>query len=185
MKTQKTIFSILFLAILMIFLSSCDKVKDLTASDVNVNLPRQYFTFSGATLKSGEIILYSDYVYINLDSIMSANGISGGSLQNTLFTSLSVTMEQPADSTFHWMSSMRAVVAGNQNFDPEHEIGTAVNNDPASKTINVTLNNMNINQYLTQPSFWLRLYCTPNGPVPSYPIGMFMDGSVKLKITPL
>ena len=185
MKTLKNIATFILLGISLINLSSCEKVKDLAASDVTLNLPQQHFTFSGSSMKSGdEVVLYSNFVEVNLDSILNAEGISSGSLTATTFTTLSITMEQPVDSTFHWMSSMRAVVSDNENFSPEHEVGNAVNNDPLSKTLTVTLNNTNITQYLTQPSFWLRLYCTPTGPMPSYSIGMFMDGSVKLRITP-
>jgi hypothetical protein len=186
MKTRNYIFLVVLLTIPMIYFTSCDKVKQLTSVNVSMKLPRQHFVYTGSQLKTGgELILYSGLVHINLDSLCNANGFSSGIIQNTSFTNLSVTIEQPADSTFHWLSSMRATVADNQNFQPENQIGSVTNSDPNAKTVIITTNNVNIRPYLTQPSFYFRLYGVINGSLPAVTVGMFLDGTIQLTIAPL
>lgn len=186
MKTRILFSLAILLAIPLIYLSSCSKVKDLTAVDISMKLPRQHFTYTGTNLKTGsEIILCSEHVNVNLDSILNAYGLSSGIIQTTTFTYLAVTIEQPADSTFHWLTSMRATVADNANFNPENEIGHVTNTDPNAKTVVVTLNNVNIRPYLTNPSFYVRVYAVLNGPLPAVTVGMFIDGTIQMHIEPL
>ena len=186
MKTRIFISLAILLAIPLIYLSSCSKVKELTAVDVSMKISRQHFTYTATNLKSGsEVILCSEHVTVNLDSILNANGIPTGIIQTTTFTYLAVTIEQPPDSTFHWLSSMRATVADNSNFNPENQVGSVTNNDPNAKTVVVTLNNLNIRPYLSNPGFYVRVYAMLNGPLPAVTVGMFIDGTVQLHIEPL
>jgi len=186
MKTRIYILLFIFPAISLLYLSSCQEAKNLAAFDVSMKLPRQHFTYAPTSLKTtNEVILYSGVVHINLDSVLNANGFSSGIIQNTYFTYLAVTIEQPPDSTFHWLNSMRATVADNQNFQPENQIGSVTNTDANAKTVIVTLNNVNIRPYLTQPGFYVRVYGSLNGPVPAITFGMYLDGSVQFRVEPL
>ncbi len=186
MKTRIYIFLLIILAIPLIYLTSCKQAKDLVAFDVTMKLPRQHFTYTGTSLKtSGEVVLYSGLIHVNLDSLLNANGFSSGVIQNTYFTYLAVSIEQPPDSTFHWLNSMRATVSDNANFQPENEVGNVTNTNPAAKTVVVTLNNVNIRPYLSQPSFYVRVYGSLNGPLPAITFGMFLDGSIQLRVEPI
>jgi len=186
MKTRVYISLAILLAIPLIYLSSCSKVKELTAVDVSMKLPRTHFTYTATDLKSGsEVILFSEHVTVNLDSILNAYGLSSGIINSTSFTYLAVTIEQPADSTFHWLSSMRATIADNAAFQPENVVGSVTNTDPTAKTVVITTNNVNIRPYLTNPSFYLRVYAVLNGPLPAVTVGMFLDGTIQLHIEPL
>jgi|APCry1669188970_1035186.scaffolds.fasta_scaffold00098_15 hypothetical protein len=186
MKTRIYIFLLIILAVPLIYLTSCKQAKDLVAFDVTMKLPRQHFTYTGTSLKtSGEVVLYSGLIHVNLDSLLNANGFSSGVIQNTYFTYLAVSIEQPPDSTFHWLNSMRATVSDNANFQPENEVGNVTNTNPAAKTVVVTLNNVNIRPYLSQPSFYVRVYGSLNGPLPAITFGMFLDGSIQLRVEPI
>ena len=186
MKTRIYLSLLILLAVPLIYFTSCNKAKELAAVDISMKLPRQHFTYTGAMLKTGsEAILYSGMVRINLDSVLGAYGFSSGIIQNTYFTYLAITIEQPPDSTFHWLSSMRATVADNQNFQPENQVGSVTNTDPTAKTVVVTLNNLNIRPYLTQASFYLRVYGVLNGPLPAITVGMYIDGTIKFTVAPL
>jgi len=176
---------LILLAVPLLISVSCSKIKELAAVDVAMTLPRQHFTYSGTLLKSGETILYTDSIRINLDSILNVYGFSSGIIQNTYFTYLAVTIEQPKDSTFHWLSSMRATVADNRSFDPENEVGTVTNEDPNAKSVVVKLNNVNIRPYLTKPSFFLRVYGVLNGPLPATIVGMYLEGSIQFRVAPI
>jgi hypothetical protein len=186
MKTRIYIFLFILLTIPFLYLSSCKEAKNLAAFDVSMKMPRQHFTYTGTSLKTtNEVVLYSGIVHINLDSVLNANGFNSGIIQNTYFTYLAVTIEQPPDSTFHWLNTMRATVSSNQNFQPENEIGSVTNIDPNAKTVVVTLNNVNIRPYLTAPSFYVKVYGSLNGPLPAVTVGMFLDGTVQFRVEPL
>ena len=186
MKTRIYIFLFILLAIPLLYLTSCKQAKDLVAFDVSMKLPRQHFTYTGTYLKtSNEVVLYSGLIHVNLDSMLNANGFNSGIIQNTYFTYLAVTIEQPPDSTFHWLNSMRATVSDNVNFQPENEVGNVTNTNPSAKTVVVTLNNVNIRPYLSQPSFYVRVYGSLNGTLPAVTFGMFIDGSIQLRVEPL
>ncbi len=185
MKTRNYLSLLLLLVITMISLTSCNKVKELTTVNVSMTMPRQHFTYSATNLKSGEVILFSERVAVNLDSLLNAYGLSSGVITSTSFTSLSVTIEQPLDATFSWLSSMRATVSANANFSPENQVGSVTNTNPNAKTVIVTMNNLDIRPYLTQPSFYLRIYAVLNGPLPALTVGMFLDGTVQLRIEPI
>lgn len=185
MKTRVAISLLILLAIPMVYFTSCNKVKELATVTVSMKLPRQHFTLQGSGLKTSDIVLYSGSVKINLDSILNANGLSAGVIQTTSFSYLAVTIEQPPDSTFHWLQSMRATFSNNQNYNPEYEVGSVTNNDPNARTVVITTNNVNIRPYLTNPGFYIRIYGVLNGPIPAVTYGMFLDGTIQLTIEPI
>ena len=185
MKTRSYISILILVAMPLLYFTSCNKIKSLTSFDVTVQMPREHFTYTGPELKAGEIILYSGKVTVNLDSILSANGFSSGSIQTTTITNLTITMESPPDSTFRWLGSARATVADNENFSPETQVASVTNSDPKAKTLNVTVNNVDIRPLLSNPGFWLRVYGVINGPLPALTVGMYIDGSIKLHVSPL
>ena len=185
MKTRPYFLLFLLFVAPLTFLSSCNKIKELTAVPVTMNLQRQHFTYSPTLLKSNEVILYAAKITINLDSLLSANGLSSSTIPTATFTNIAVTMERPADSTFHWLSSMRATVADNQAFNPEYTVGSVINTNPLAKTVIVTLNDVNIRPYLSQTGFYLRIYAVLNGPLPALTVGMFLDGTILLTIQPV
>jgi len=187
MKTRIGIFLMILLAVPAVLLfNSCSKAKELTAVDVSMKIPTTHFTYSTGGIKSsGEVILYSGMVKINLDSILNYYGFSSGIISNTYFTYLAVTIEQPPTATFGWLSSMRATVSDNQNFQPENQVGSVTNSDTTARTVVAVLNNVNIRPYLSKPGFYIRVYGVLRGPLPSATVGMFLDGTVQFRVEPL
>ena len=185
MKTRVYVSLMVLLAMPLILFTSCNKVKELTAVDVSMKIPTQHFTYTGTGLKTNEVILYSGIIRINLDSVCNYYGFPSGIIQNTYFTYLAVTIESPPDSTFNWLSSMRATVADNPAFTTENEVGSVTNSNPLAKTVVVTLNNVNIRPYLSSPSFYVRVYGVLNGPLPAVTVGMFLNGNVQFRVEPI
>jgi hypothetical protein len=184
MKT-KTIFIFLIAAVPLIFLTSCEKVKDLASVNVSYDLPDLYFQYVPAMYKDGEVILYSGALQVNLDSILNANGLSSGFVGATTFSQFSVTIEQPENANFGWLKSARAVVSQNSSFDPQAQIGSVVNSDPVAKTVTLTLNNVNIRPYLGTSNFYLTLYAELTGPVPYEWINMYASSQLRMVLEPL
>jgi hypothetical protein len=169
----------------LLFLSSCEKVKDLASVNVSYTVPNIYFQYVPDVSKAGEVLLYSGAVNINLDSILSANGLSSGFVSTTTFTQFSITIVEPAEATFGWLGSARAVLSANSNFQPAEEVGMVVNTDPAAKTVVMTTNNVNIRPYLGNSSFYLAVYANLNGPGPYDWINMYVSSQLQMLLEPL
>ncbi len=169
----------------VLFFSSCSKIKELSSFDVSYKIPRQTFTYTPTVYKSGEQLLYSGFITANLDSILSANGLSSGVVGTTTFTKCSITIEQPDSVTFGWLQSARGEISQNADFTPAQEVGYVTNSDPLAKTVHLTLNNTNIRPYLGSRTFYFRIFGVLNGPVPSQWVQMYLDGSLQMHLVPL
>jgi len=185
MKTRilLTMLSVIIFPIL--FFSSCSKLKDLTAIDVSYKIPRQTFTYTPTTFKSGEQLLYSGQIEANLDSILNSYGFSSGVVGNTEFTQCSITIDQPDSVSFSWLQSARGEISLNAGFNPAQEVGTVTVTDPTAKTVNLTTNNTNIRPYLGSRTFYFRVFGTLNGPLPTAWVQMYLEGTLKLHLEPL
>ena len=182
MKTRFFLFVFAIGMMLFVFLPSCSKIKELTSVDISYTPPRTYFTYTPVTLKSGEELLYSAFVRVNVDSLLSANGISGGSMENPAFTQFSITITAPVEANFGWLQSARAEVANNSGFSSPVQIGSVNNNGGTGKTVSLTVNNNNIP--FGSNGFYIRIFATLNGAVPYSWIKMYIDSELKLTLVP-
>ncbi len=183
MKTR-TIISVLTVGIVSaVLLFSCSKISELASVDITYSLPRTNFTYTPSTLKSSEEIMYQEFVKINVDSLLSANGISSGSVEDPSFTKFSITITLPADANFAWLQSARAVVADNANYTSAVQIGSVINAGGTGKTVVLTVNNDKIP--FTNQGFYLRIYATLTGSVPYIWIQMYFDSELKMTLKPL
>jgi hypothetical protein len=182
-----TSLKLLALAAFPLFLcTSCHETKKAAAFDVTYNLPRIYFTYTSTLLKSGEVILYSGNDKINLDSILMAHDIPTGMITSAKLSQFSMTMTEPPDASFSWLQSMRFLVSADPSFNPNVELGNFVNNDPAAKTVNLTLNNVEMIPYMNNTTFYYRILASIQVvSLPSNMVTMFRDLQLKLHIEPL
>jgi hypothetical protein len=169
--------------ILMAFMVSCSKVAELTAVDITYTLPRTTFTYTPVTLKAGEEVLYSDFIKINVDSLLNANGLSSGTVKDPTFTQFSITITAPSGADFGWLQSARAVVADNAGFTSAVQIGSVVNAGGTGKTVVLTVSNSVIP--FGSNGFYLRLYGVLTGPVPYQWVQMYFDSELKLTLQPV
>ncbi|MCK9423750.1 MAG: hypothetical protein M0Q38_14255 [Bacteroidales bacterium] len=183
MKTRN--FLMLFmLAVIPVLFFSCDKLTNLTAVNVTYKVPRIPFKFTPTALKSGEIILCTEQVNLNVDSLLNAN-LPGGGLDTTSFSNFSITIEAPDTANFGWLQSARTVVSQDSTFTSHVQIGTVTNNDSTTKTVILTMNNDNIRPYLGTKGFYIRVYAVVNGAIPYNWIQMYIDSQLKMRIEPL
>jgi hypothetical protein len=171
MKTKHFLFAIILTAIPFLFLTqSCDKVKDevqeAAAFDVSMNLPDHHFVLDSNDFKSSvsiksETILTEQAISINLDSILSANGISSATLSNSAFTEIKLKMDEDnliSGANFDFMSGMRIVLSETADFAAETPIAIAENIPVGSTEVTFTLDNSNIQSFIDNHNFHLRLY---------------------------
>ena len=185
MKKQIVFILLILAAVPVVYLSSCSKIKEAAAVDVTYKLPRTSFTYTPTSLKASEIVLYTGVVYVNIDSIMKANGISSGSITNAAFTQFSLTLNTPPEANFSWLQSARVVVSQNSSFSPVVEIGNVVNSGGTGKTVTLTVNGANIQPYLSSTGFYIRIYATMTGTFPYSYVTMYMDGQLTISISPV
>jgi hypothetical protein len=183
MKTRNILALVLLLAVPVLFIS-CEQVKNLASVSVSYTIPSIPFTYVPNATKSGEVILCQEQVNLNIDSLITKY-LPGGSLDETEFTTLSITIAQPDTANFAWLQSARATVSDNPNFTTETQIGNVTNIDPLNKTVSLTMNNDNIRPLLGTQGFYIRVYGTLTGPVPYAWLNMYIDGTLKLDIQAL
>ncbi|MCK9219606.1 MAG: hypothetical protein PHF97_04355 [Bacteroidales bacterium] len=184
MKTR-LIFVMLTVAVIpVLFFTSCSKIKDLASVDVNYNVPRVSFVYTPATLKGSgtEVVLYEGHVHVNVDSLLSANGISTGTIGRATFNAVSITIQSPDTANFGWLQSARVVISSSGTFNSPVVIGTVTNSNPLAKTIIFVMNNTNIQPYFGSTGFYLRIYAVLNGTVPYNWIGMYLDSQMTLHL---
>jgi hypothetical protein len=187
MKT-KIVMMVALIGLASFFLSyftSCSTAKQYTAFDVTYNLPKVNFNYPVSILKSGEVILYSGQININLDSILMAHDIPSGMITSLQFSQFAITITDPPEASFGWLQSARAVASSEASFDPNVELGNAVNNDTTAKTVNLTMNNVELQQYIHKTSFYYKVLGTLNGPLPYEMVSMYLNSTLKLHIEPL
>jgi hypothetical protein len=195
MKTKHFLFAIILAAMPFLFLTqSCDKVKDeineAAAFDVSMNLPDHHFVLDSNDFKSSasinsESILTEQAISVNIDSILSANGISSASLSNAAFTNITVVMDNPLPgANFDFMSGMRVVLSETADFATETQIAIADNIPAGSTSISFTLDNSNIQSFVDNHNFYLRLY-GQMGPLPWPMLPLILQSGIEFTVNPL
>jgi len=183
MKT-KIIFSLFLLLFIPVLFISCEQVKNLATVTVTYDVPRIPFTYTPANTKTGEEILCTEQVNLNIDSLLNVY-LPGGELDVTTFSKFTITIDEPDTANFNWLQSARAVVSQDAGFTTTEEVGRVDSIAPDAKTIVLTMNNDNIRPLLGTQGFYFRVYGTLNGPVPYEWLQMYIDAQLKLNIQPL
>ena len=183
-KTKALLALLAFAAIIMVSDNSCSTVKKYAAFDVTYNLPKASFKYPSGILKSGEVILYSGQNNINLDSLLMAHDIPSGWIASASFSQFSITITAPPEANFGWLQSARAIASSDAGFNPNVELGNVANNDSTAKTVNLTLNNLELQPYIHKTIFYYEVLGTLRY-TPSFQITMDLISQLKLHIEPL
>jgi hypothetical protein len=169
----------------LVNLLSCSKTKELAAFDVTCNLPKIYFNYPPAGLKATEVTLYSGKIKIPLDSILSANHIPSGIIGSAYLSKMAMIITNPPEATFNWLDSVRMLGSLDSTFLQPSELGSATGIDPNAKTVNLTMNNVDLRPLIYRDTYYLRILVTPSGLVPASAVNMYLDSQIKLHIEPL
>jgi len=175
----------IMLASCLMWYSSCNKIRQLTAIDFSYTLPRTTFIYPQGGLKNTEVLLYTGSIYINLDSLLAANGLSGGMVGNTFIRKFSVTIEHPPGANFDWVQSARVVVSGNHNLDPSQEVAFIVNPSPGDTILNMEMTKANIRNYFDKSTIYYGLYGVLDGAFPFEWVQMYLDAQIQFRLEPL
>jgi hypothetical protein len=92
----------------------------------------------------------------------------------------------PPEATFNWISSVTMLGSADTSFQHPTTLGYETNIDPSSRTLNLTLPNVDIKPILFNNSYYIEVLATPSGQLPSSSsINMYLDSQVRLHIEPL
>lgn len=188
MKTRSWLILFLCLILLGSFTSffSCSTVKKLAAFDVVYNFPKVTFTYPQKDLKGTQILLLKSKLSINFDSILNANHIPSGIIASAYLSRLAMVITAPPEATFNWISSVTMLGSADTSFQHPTTLGYETNIDPSSRTLNLTLPNVDIKPILFNNSYYIEVLATPSGQLPSSSsINMYLDSQVRLHIEPL
>ncbi len=195
MKTKHLFFAMVIVALpFMFFTQSCETVKEeiqeAAAFDVAMDLPDNYFVLDSVEIsKSGakeEKVLTTQSVEVGLDSILTSYGINSATLSNATFTSLTLTMDNPVEgANFDFMSGMRVVLSETSDFANETQIASAEEIPAGSTEITFTLDNENIQSFIDNDDFYLRLYGDLNGALPYATLPLILQSGLQFTVNPI
>ncbi len=177
---------VLFFSTSLLF-QSCNKIKDLVAFDVNKPLPTQKFEIDSASASAkGDILLFESSFYINLDSILAANDISAAKISNSKFKKILLSIVNPsATRQFGFASHLSVKLSTNDQFDNAELIASASNIKPGDSTITFKMENIALDKYIEQSTFYYRLYGSIISPVPVTKLAVEMQSAVQFTVKPL
>lgn len=191
-KMKKTSLLALFFAFTaaMVLTSSCEKVKDLTSFNVKIEAPEHRFTLDSAAmpLKSTatETLFTYQMVNVNIDSILQSNGISSATISNGGLTDVVLAIVLPVGTTFDWLSSARAVASLTlEGLATGTQIAHTATLAPGSTSVNLVLDNAAITQFINNNNFYIGVYGTLLGPLPSTTVTCTLNSSFTFTVNPL
>lgn len=199
MKTKQIFFALIIAAIPFLFITqSCEKIKDeineAAAFDVPIDLPDYHFDLDSASLTksaasiNAEVVITEQSVNVNLDSILSANGVSSATLSSASFTSVVISMTDTVtfpDVNFDFMDGMRVVLSSTSDFSSETQVAHAESIPAGAKKVTLILNNPGIQSFIDNQNFYLRLYGTLGAPAPMAVIPLVLQSGIQFTVNPL
>lgn len=179
-----------FSVILMmgVFTQSCDKVADLVAFDVEQSLPDQHFDVdsSSTAVKGAEIVLDEGFFDINLDSVLTANGIDQGTLSDSKFKEIVITIDNPTpEMEMGFVSTITFKLYENNEYKDGKIIANATGIKAGDKSATFAVNNESLDAYFQNSKFYYRIYGTLEHSLPIGKLPLIFSSKVKFTVKPL
>lgn len=166
-------------------LTSCETAKQYTAFDVDYTIPPTSFSYPTSILKSGEVILHSGQININLDSLLFAHNIPSGWIESAQYNQFELTITSPEGSNLGWLQSANVEVSDSASFTNSSIVASGVVTDSTSAKLQLTTNNVELQPYIHKSSFHYRVVGFLNGSLPYETINMMINSGVRIHVEPL
>lgn len=176
----------LLLAFTLVTLTSCEKLKDLTKFDVQMNLPAQHFTLSKPVVKNAlsPVDLYYDFsVSINLDSIKQAHGLNNIGIENGKITHALLSLTSPEGANLSFLTSARLV-----HFEPtggETQVAHTGNINASAQSVELILDVADLTPLIKNKNFSGRIYLTVDPALMPATAGFMLTETIKFTVNPL
>ena len=190
MKKKLLLFSVILVAMSAMFLTqSCKKVTELASFDLTKNMVDHHFDLDSATTAvsaKGETLLYESRFTVNMDSIMSANGVDKGTIENGRFTEIVLLIDNPsALEQFGFLSAVSFKLSKSSDFATSEIVAEASNIKKGDVSITMTVNNTSLDQYLANSTFYFRLYGKVESEVPVNLLPLILRSQIGFTVKPL
>lgn len=172
-----------FLLVLPLFLFSCEAIEDATQFDISQPLPDVEITVDTNTFTTSgvEVLIAETSTSLNLDSIKEAHGLE--SFEAAEFDYVKLELVNPADVNLDWIQSLRATVSTPSIAETDVATYTRVN--PAGNSIDLTLNEQAVLNYVTSNTFSIKVYAKVTLPLPAPVIDMLLKSKLKMTVQPV
>ncbi|MGC8864117.1 MAG: hypothetical protein ACP5O2_00190 [Bacteroidales bacterium] len=183
-KEKSGIF--LLLAFLFLTFASCEKLKDLTKFDVQMNLPAQNFTLNKPAVKNSHapVDLFYDFsVSINLDSIKQAHGLSSFGIENGKITKALLTLTSPENATLGFLISARLVYF--EATGGETLVAHTGNISPDAKSVELILDAVDLTTFIKNKNFNGRIYLSVDPALMPPTADFSLSETIKFTVNPL
>ncbi len=189
MKRKVLILSLIVAMIsAMSVTQSCNKVKELASFDLVKDMADQHFNLDSATTTAvkGPVLLYESRYTINMDSIMDANGVDKGLIDNGHFTEIELLIDNPsALEEFGFLSDVSFKVSTSASFQSSEIVAEASGIKQGDTSIILNVNSTSMDRYLQNATFYFRLYGTVTGPVPVNVLPLILRSQVGFTVNPI
>lgn len=190
MKKTPVLLLLAGLAMLLFSTTSCDKVKEATAFDVKINAPAHQFTLDSADYLAKSTLEETLFTYqlvnINIDSVLNAAGISSATISNGGVTNTTLTLLLPPGTNFDWLESARVTAAATpEGLATGTQIAHTGTVNPGSTTLNLILDNAALTTYINNSNFYVGLFGTLLGPLPSSQVTCLLNSTFVFTVNPL
>jgi hypothetical protein len=167
---------------------SCNKVKELASFDLTKNMPDRHFDLDSATTTAvkGETLLFESRFTVNMDSIMVANGVDEGVIENGHFTELELLIDNPsALEEFGFLSTVSFKLSTTSDFKSSEIVAEANNIKKGDTSIILKVNSTSLDRYLQNSIFYFRLYGNVTGPVPVNLLPLILRSQIAFTVNPI
>jgi len=146
-------FNYMFVALVVMFLSSCEKVNELTKFNLNYNTSTTIQSSTGINLP---VNVFTPDVETNSESEFAVNDTRKDLIQEIVLTKLNLAITSPSDQDFSFLKSVSVFIAA----EGMSEVEVASLDDiPESvgKELELEPSNEDIKDYIKQDKFYLRV----------------------------
>ena len=127
-------------------------------------------------LKDTQLLLLKSKLSINFDSILSANHVPSGIIASAYLSRLAMVITAPPEATFNWLSSVTMLGSVDTSFQKPTTLGSETNIDPSSRTLNLTLPNVDIKPILFDNSYYIEVLGNTQRPGTFFYIDQYVPG---------
>ncbi len=157
------------------FFASCDKKEDILDFTFNPG-PKTYMIEVPAIPVAGDTTFSSFGADVNIDSILTANGAGGLELKSVKLKTLALTITNPSGATFDPIEEIEATFSANGL--PDLTVASVSSIPAGATTVNMTVNNSELINYINSSSFEVTLSGETSSPTPAMTIQVDVDYSM-------
>ncbi|MGE5381917.1 MAG: hypothetical protein ACM3PX_00670 [Omnitrophica WOR_2 bacterium] len=185
MKTRNLKYSLLpAIAILVLSITSCQKIKDAAQFDLLYNVPESTITVDSVIVQhaGNEVLILAKTISINLDSIKRKHNLSA--FKDAKFDFIRLLADQPENMNLDWIKTLRATVTapGISETDVASYTAAAPTGKPS---LDMVIGGNSITSFMMEQNFTLKIYIEVTPPLPADVMKVLLDSRIRITVQPI